>query len=851
MSRSGERSSEHTWALGALAVVVGGSAMALGAQHVAVLCVALAVAVAGAVLMVKDARRLEHVPLAALGCAGLALYTYFQVIPLPLSVLKLLAPQSAEVWAHALRPLQENAPSFATITLDPSATLVEGMKWLLYAAVSLSTTLLGRSNRGPAVLTVVFLSALAVATATLFHGLVGATDVFGFYTPDYPRVPWHTGPLLNSNNLASYLNLGAFCGLGLLASRRSPIPAGVAGLGSALLVASTLLTASRAGVASLIFGLCALGIATLAKKVGPERGRSAYQHRVWSLSAVGGGLLLALLAFQPTQWTELAERDAAKLRMIAWVKPMVLDHFWFGIGRGAFESTFPAYHVNQDGLTWSHPENFLAQWISEWGMPVGLLTLLGLGWLLRPRSVGLGRSNLALAPWIGLLVVLLQNLANLGLEVAAVSIACCSVLGALLGDQGGRSRRSETPPSERTPQPRWVPYALPAVGAIAAVLALALGRIGLQADKKALQALSSSTNSSLPMEVGRFRARLKEAMSRHPAEPYFPLLGGALALSARDQDPIPWLSRALQRSKRNGRAHLLLARALARRGAKQQSFLELRLAVLDDQSLADYAARIAVAQAPDGRDVDAAVPPGRAGLAMLVQISNLVPQQLGTRRELLEQAVARDLENPTARVTLVQELLTQLRQRPNGTIAADSAEVRDIEKQIAAIQRIVPSRSDAARLQSELLVVLGRVEESEQVLARRCALVADAVTCLTARVTVAARIRDSAPLVQAARDLSNASCAGAHECARTSLWLAELHEARNEPALALSQCLKAADMEPAVATTWMRVARVALTAGFPEKAREASERAYRLGAPRDAGLDQRLLQTILPASGLR
>jgi hypothetical protein len=66
-------------------------------------------------------------------------------------------------------------------------------------------------------------------------------------------------------------------------------------------------------------------------------------------------------------------------------------------------------------------------------------------------------------------------------------------------------------------------------------------------------------------------------MRRHPAEPYFPLMGALIALRMRDQSPMPWLQRTLERGQVNGRAHLLLAEYLSSRGAKKQALFEIRL----------------------------------------------------------------------------------------------------------------------------------------------------------------------------------------------------------------------------------------------------------------------------------
>src|SRR5204863_415700 len=82
------------------------------------------------------------------------------------------------------------------------------------------------SRRGAAWgITVVFVAAVLAALTTVGHGLAGATRVFGLYQPAFHASSWHIGPLLNPNNLAGYLNLGALSGLGLMQARKPRIPA--------------------------------------------------------------------------------------------------------------------------------------------------------------------------------------------------------------------------------------------------------------------------------------------------------------------------------------------------------------------------------------------------------------------------------------------------------------------------------------------------------------------------------------------------------------------------------------------------------------------------------------------------
>src|SRR5690606_7037353 len=129
--------------------------------------------------------------------------------------LERLSPHAAEIWCHAFDLLGATT-AFASISLDPGASLLEALKWLTYANVFAIAASIARHRGAIPAGAILFGTAILAALLTLGHGLVGARTVYGIYQPGFDVLPWQTGPLLNPNNLAGYLNLGTFCGLGLL-----------------------------------------------------------------------------------------------------------------------------------------------------------------------------------------------------------------------------------------------------------------------------------------------------------------------------------------------------------------------------------------------------------------------------------------------------------------------------------------------------------------------------------------------------------------------------------------------------------------------------------------------------------
>lgn len=873
--RQGEPSSgRQTLAARLLALAVVGSVLAIGAVHLPVLIVVAAVSFgACAVALSQQARGEEGrrvgmvVPLPALVCAGLAAYTLLQALPLPVRALEILAPTTADIWARCLLPFGEQGPRWAALSLDPGASLVEALKWATYAAVLTTAAAVSARHGAAWGVAIVFSAALAAALTTLGHGLLEATTVYGLYRPKMGVVPWHVGPLLNPNNLAGYLNLGALCGLGLMLSERPVVPRWIIGVGVALIVGIEVTAASRGGVVALPIGVMALAFFT-------RRGdtRRPVSSRVSSLiigAAVAGGAVFAFLGGTAKTWTELYDTDVSKLEMMVWVKPLVRAHPFFGVGRGAFESVFPVYRTVPGNLVYTHPENFVVQWIAEWGLPVGLGALGFFAWAFAPRRVGVHRSALAAGAWCGVLVLLLQNLVDLALELPAVSIGAATVLGSLWGDARltprGGMLRSRAPAARWSPLARLVPFAVGALGVALAALAIAFGAHDVASDRRsareALDAAFSTGDAGARRALGPLRALLHQAMRRHPAEPYFPLVGAMMAFRARSESPVPWLQRSLERAQINGRAHLLLAEVLAGRGNQGQALLELRLAVEDDLGVLDAAARLAARWTRDFDELLLTVPDGERGSSMLATLGAVLstptpssaarPGDAALAARCDRASILRDPRNIAPRVREAQRRIEALKPGSDSTLCADREVCRaQIGEHADAIAALDPESSTPVFLRANMLLADGRSDEATRMLEKACERSTDRTSCLQLRATAAARIKEPATLDAASKELLGAACSTPAECADTATWLSSLRTERGESGLALTLLGRAAREEPANEARWFRLASAAGQAGAHAQAAEALEKVARRRGGGDDALRRRIDDERLQALGV-
>lgn len=830
---------------GLLAATVVGSMLAVGTVHVPVLLVVAAVALAATLVAVwiglgVDRRLVLSAPAGVF--FGLAAFTALQAVPLPMGWLEHLAPANADVWRRCLSPFGEPGPRFASVSLDPGASWAEALKWFTYGGAFVAAAVVAARRGAAWGIGLVFVSALVAAVTTIGHGLVGATKVFGVYEAHFQVAPWHVGPLLNPNNLAGYLNLGTFCGIGLLLGRRPIAPRWLVVCALAAIVGVTVTSASRAGFAVVPAGVVLLALVR-------RRGRAAGGWGRWQVATVlvavvvAFGGLLAFLGGTSDTWRELFDKDASKLAMLAWMKPLVAQHPWFGIGRGAFESVFPAYRPAPGNVVFTHAENFVAQWASEWGVVVTALALVLFGaTLVRPAVLDVRRSTLAAGAWVGVVVLLAQNWLDLGLEVPAVCLAAAVVLGSLWGVARAR-RLGPEPRAESAPI---VPLAGFAVaGALLLVLTGWRAIPDLAEDRERIVA-------ELDVRADR-RAQLREtvepelhaAMLRHPAEPWFPLIGAYVTHRTGEGNPLAWLSRSLERATMNGRAHLLLAEVLAPR-SPTQALMELRLAVSDDPALASAAAALAVRCSKDPEELAAVAPTGVLGAPMIEAEAAALSAatERDARRRLFEEVLARDPSRAWPHEALGWDRVTALAPSARTDECADERRAwceREVEEHAKALEALDPESSRGARLRASLLAVQGKGELADRLLAERCQSASDRAACLRHRAQIDSDARLSERLAAALKEAVAAGCGSPERCAEASTWAGDLLASRGDLAGAVTYYGRAT-REQATEGRWLKLADAAGRLGTPAQAADALEKVAQLRGGGDAELRKKIAE---------
>jgi tetratricopeptide (TPR) repeat protein len=824
LSQLSRVSGEASWTgrLGAwlFVVAVTGAALAAGTVHTVVLCAVTAMLAAAAVLVGWDAETTElrrpAIVLLLTGCV-LTAYTAAQCIPLPIDWLAKIAPHNAEIWSRALSPLDEPGPRWAPISLDPTATRIEVLKGVAYLLAFATALRIARHRRGAQFLSeAIIATGLLLAILALLHPAFGAHKLYGVWEPDSYGGRWkHLAPLLNPNNLAGYINVALCLALASSLSTRPRVPRPILIAVAIVLMATQVWVASRGGVLAMILGG---GIVVVILRAGRMRGLR--KEAVLSVLPVLGGLVVAaaifmlVLAHSDQAAQELWEKDLSKIELFREALKMVPAYPIWGIGRGAFESAFPAFRETGGYWTATHPENVVLQWVTEWGVPMGAGGLLAIAVALRPTAV-IFRSSTTAGAWAAIVAVAAQNLVDLGSEVPGLVLAPVVCAAIFAGGSPGPEPRVR---AERwKPAPRTMALAAAVLTGCALVAAAAGMRHELSADQQRLHTVAIEQHAGLDDVEAAARA----AMLRHPAEPYFPFIAALRLTLDRSRSPLPWINATLQRSRIHGPAHLALARWLAPR-SPSQGRLEYRLAMDQAPELAEQV----MAQAPRlvGGTYDAIelTPSGALGPQVLRILVNVLAGRLpATSVRLDEELAKREPADPRPANDEARAAVEDVESPDAAPWCSGTARDACLREAIVRTERaeaIDPRECEPHELHARARTAAGDVTRGLDELSAAADTVDDRVPCLQAVVDFASRAGDSKRAEEAIRKVASAPCLTDAECARNLSWAAAAEERRGNAVRALALYKQAWEHEPDSSPVLTSMAILAAHAGLHAEA---------------------------------
>ncbi len=324
-----------------------------------------------------------------------------QLVPLPQELVKWLAEPIHRLWHLDFLPPDIARPrALLPLSLYPFATANTWILFLCYLlAFCLAAALAaprGQALRPGALVWLIILTGFMVAAVGIAQKGLEAKAIYGFFSPRHSK--FFTGPYVNYNHFAGYLELAIPLGVSVVAfalgpGRRSPATASLAWLcGGAVVIMTAALFMSRSRGGILAFSLVALGqVLVITALFGLRRMGGRFV-------AIGLVVLILLgVGAHMTDWRQTLPRFSALFHQdptenIRWklfkdILRMSGQMPLTGTGLGTFAVGYPPFKtITRQGL-FTHAHNDYLEILAETGWP-GLLLFLGFAaWVLR-RGVG-------------------------------------------------------------------------------------------------------------------------------------------------------------------------------------------------------------------------------------------------------------------------------------------------------------------------------------------------------------------------------------------------------------------------------------------------------------------------------
>ena len=370
----------------------------------------------------------------------------FQVLPLPLQVIRVLSPKAYGLYQEMAFDSAFTS-SWHTLSLYPYATKQDLLR--LFALALLFWVVANHLRTREQVNRVVRLI-MAVGFLLAIFGIIQHFTWNGrlYWVRELTQGGWPFGPYVNRNHFAGYMEMVIPLSLGYLFAKERDRYTGMSGwrdrllrwgtpeasrllliyFGGLIMVAALLLTGSRAGLFSFLGSMLVVSLLLSVRQV-----RS---RRWWPLLAC-----FVMLGFAYALWLNSekvlqtfailrlgTDDPSAHFRLLVWQDTLRLgrDYRWTGTGLNTFSWAFPPYQRPMWGQRhYTHTENDYLQAFAEGGLPFLTLLVLALilggtqllsGW---SRSQGSHERGLGLGLLGGLVAMLLHSASDFNLHIMA------------------------------------------------------------------------------------------------------------------------------------------------------------------------------------------------------------------------------------------------------------------------------------------------------------------------------------------------------------------------------------------------------------------------------------------------
>lgn len=505
----------------------------------------------------------------------LVIINLFYLIPLPVKLLSLLSERYEEIWGDLFSPLDKKN-NFGRLSLDPAGSFFELNKissaFLLYLLISWWVKRYGSQE----VLLWFTLLGICVLLIGLFHYISGIEKVYGLYRPksiSLGSLKELRAPFLNPNHEGGFLLITSLVTLGLAIEKEEIEKKFFFIFISGLIGCGIFLTFSKGAISCYIGGI-ALFFILYQFKLKEE-------FNLGKKILVGFSFIISLVSAVYLIWNSIIERyskDEVVTKLVLWKNSLKIlkDFSVLGIGRGAFETVFP-YYWRIESHTFTHPESFLIQYLTEYGILIGGIIIVCIVYILykflrekelRGREIGVLSAVVA---------IFVHNLVDFNLELSGILFIVVSLI-AILNIRSIKVNRKK--------RFRFAPYSM-------LFLVVALFFINLWGGYFAIKGYLPDVDSALSSLLNRRGARtgkelslIKKYMELHPADYYIPYIGGIWCYYNNPfLNPLKWFSRSLQLNPDWSGAHFWIGKLLWEKGLYKQAGLEFKIAIRNNRKI--------------------------------------------------------------------------------------------------------------------------------------------------------------------------------------------------------------------------------------------------------------------------
>jgi tetratricopeptide (TPR) repeat protein len=489
-----------------------------------------------------------------------------QSIPLPVGFRGLLDPNG-----NSLLLDNDLAPtSFWPLSLDPVLTREHIGRAAAALAIFLAAYHLASGKTRRHVLPrLVALSGVVAVIIGLGHHLFGITDIYGSFATTKRSLV--TGPFVNSNHTAEFLELTAFACLACSFQRNTALNRYGWLMGVLLCAVGAIGTLSRGALVGLLAGFSFFVFLRYLSRDAASGSKGTRTGIAW------GVLALALIALTAGALGAgaLVDRFRASsvsedVRFQIWRDSLaVLKAHPMGIGRGAFERVYPIYRTvkNWFPVTFAYVENHPLQLLIDSGWLLFGLVVASLVVVVR-EIVRRGRRDKIEAAFLaGLFAVVAHSFVDFGLETLGVLLPFVGILGTVMGrcsaDQARDSRSRNK-------------LALPLAALACAGLVFGAAAVAHSSDDNFDKLLKEAHGAE------QVRTVLRRAQAVHPTDYFYALTYAKtepLRPTGGKSPRLHALNRALRLCPGCEFVHVEVARSLWNLGLRAQALVEWRTAV--------------------------------------------------------------------------------------------------------------------------------------------------------------------------------------------------------------------------------------------------------------------------------